>query len=161
VNLRAAALALAAAAMPALPRSAEARDATDAAPPGSALHTVGVVGEEWSAARTDLADAHRRLVAALDRDPGRPSPLARALVSQQDAWLAYRDRDCELAGALTGAGGAWPSVHGLSCRIEHARQRIAALDAATACMHGLAPDELRHGQPECLGGLVDWEMEGN
>lgn len=104
MNLRAAALALAAAAMPALPRSAEAG---------------------------------------------------------KDAWLAYRDSDCELAGVLTGAGGAWPSVHGLSCRIEHARQRIAALDAATECLHDLAPDARRHGQPGCLGGLVDWEMQGN
>ena len=69
--------------------------------------------------------------------------------------------DCELAGTLTGADGHWPIVHGLGCQIEAMADRLEVVRAATACMHGLAPEAYRFERLECLGNLVAWSQEGN
>lgn len=153
--------ALAATALITLATCAHAQDARDDWPEGSAMHTLYVVGDELEAARSALANARDRLLTALDGDVDEPSPLARAVTSQHESWLAYRNADCELAGALTGAGGAWPSVHGISCRIEYITQRIKAVDAASICLRALPSNGAGYERLECLQELVDWTMQGN
>lgn len=152
---------LAATALVTLAACAHAQDGRDEWPEGSAMHTLYVVGDELDAARATLDDARSRLLTALDGDVDEPSPLARAVTSQHESWLAYRNADCELAGALTEAGGAWPSVHGVTCRIEHLTQRTKAMDAASTCLRALPTDGPRYERLECLQGLVDWAMQGN
>lgn len=154
-------LALAAVALFALAPCAHSQDGREAWPEGSAMHTLYVVGDELDAARAALAEAHERLITAIDGDADGISPLAHAVASQHESWLAYRSADCELAGLLTGAGGAWPSVHGISCRIEYITQRTRVVDAAGSCLRALPADSASHEQQECLQGLVDWEMRGN
>ncbi len=153
--------ALAATALITLATCAHAQGARDDWPEGTAMHTLYVVGDELEAARSALADARDRLLTALDGDVDEPSPLARAVTSQHESWLAYRNADCELAGALTGAGGAWPSVHGISCRIEHITQRIKAVHAASICLRALPSNGADYERLECLQELVDWTMQGN
>lgn len=153
--------ALTAAALIALTSCASAQDARDDWPEGSAMHTLYVVNDQLQATRAALGEAHGRLLTALDGDADPPPPLARAVASQHETWLAYRDADCELAGALTGAGGAWPSVHGVTCRIDHFTQRIETVDSANTCLRALPPGSPGYEQLACLNGLVDWSMQGN
>ncbi|PJJ99479.1 hypothetical protein CO641_08010 [Lysobacteraceae bacterium NML91-0213] len=138
-----------------------AQDARDAAPPGSAVHTQYVVNDEWAAAQTALAEAHERLLATLDGNADRPSRLARAVRWQQERWFAYREADCTLIGMLSGAGGDWPAVHGMTCQLEHARQRIDALDASSSCLSALPPGGPMFKRRACLGGLVDEDDQGH
>lgn len=151
---------LAATALMALAPLAQAADGRDDWPEGSAMHTLYVVGDELEATRAALSSAHGRLLAALD-GAGRDAPLARAIALHHERWLAYRDADCELAGELTGAGGAWPSVHGISCRIEHLGTRTTEVDAASSCLQELPSDGPTDAQRDCLRDLVDWAMQGN
>lgn len=138
---------------------AHARDARDDWPEGSAMHTMYVVNEQLQISRAALNEAHARLLTALDDNADPPSPLARAVASQHQKWLAYRSIDCELAGALTGAGGAWPGVHGLTCQTEQISQRLEVVNSASACLRALPPDGPGYEQLQCLNGLVDWAMQ--
>jgi uncharacterized protein YecT (DUF1311 family) len=52
-----------------------------------------------------------------------------ALDAGQNAWEAYRDAQCNYAGALFG-GGSGTGIAIQSCRIELTRARIAALEAS-------------------------------
>lgn len=153
--------ALAAMALITLAPCAHAQDGREDWPEGSAMHTLYVVGDELDTARAALSKAHGRLLTALDGDADETSPLARAVTSQHESWLAYRNADCELAGTLTGAGGAWPSVHGMTCRIEHLTRRIEVVDSASSCLRALSTDSAGYERLECLQELVDWEMQGN
>lgn len=150
-----------AAALLAVAGCANAQDTRDAAPEGSAVHTLDVVGDDWAAAQSALAGAHERLLAALDGNADRPSRLARAVRLQHEGWIAYRNADCTLNGILTGAGGDWPTVHGMTCKVEHASRRISTLDAATRCLHALAPGAPNFERRECLQALVDRDGQGD
>lgn len=140
---------------------ATAQDARDEWPEGSAMHSVYVEAERLQAGRAELEQAHAELLKAIGDDPAAPSPLARAVANQHAHWLEYVGADCDLAGTLTGAGGAWPAVHGLSCEIETIADRLEAVRGATACLRQLSHDPYRYEQFECLGTLVEWSMEGN
>lgn len=151
---------LAAAALVCLAPCAQADDGPQAPPKGGAIHTLQVVGDELDAARAALSEAHHRLLAALAGD-GEPSRLAGIVASQHEHWLAYRNVDCELAGVLTGAGGAWPAVHGITCRIDNLAQRTRVVDSAADCLQALPRDSVVYQRQECLLELVDWTMQGN
>lgn len=138
-----------------------AQDARHEWPEGSAMHSVYVQDERLQNSRAELKEAHASLMDALGYNPANPPPLARAVARQQAQWLEYVRADCELAGTLTGAGGAWPTVHGLSCEIEVIADRLQAVSGATACLRQLDADAYRYEQLECLEGLVAWSMEGN
>ena len=101
------------------------------------------------------------LLSAIGGDPADPPALARAVARQQADWLEYVRSDCELAGTLTGAGGAWPTVHGLTCQAESIADRLEVVRGATACLSRLSPDAYGFEQSECLGKMVAWSMEGN
>lgn len=51
-----------------------------------------------------------------------------ALTTAQDAWAAYREAQCDYAGALFG-GGSGTGIEIQSCRIEMTRTRIKELEA--------------------------------
>jgi len=52
-----------------------------------------------------------------------------ALTAAQEAWVAYRDAQCDYAGSLFG-GGSGTGIEIQSCRIALTRARIAELEAA-------------------------------
>lgn len=138
-----------------------AQDARDEWPEGSAMHSMYVEAERLEAARADFEQAIANLQNAIGGDPADPPPFARAVANQQARWLEYVRADCELAGTLTGAGGAWPAVHGLSCQIESIVERLEVVRGATACLGQLGPDAYRFEQFECLEKTVAWSMAGN
>ena len=138
-----------------------AQDARDEWPEGSAMHSVYVEAERLQAGRAELEQAHADLLSAIEGDPDDPPPLARAVARQQADWLEYMRSDCELAGTLTGAGGSWPTVHGLSCQIESIADRLEVVRGATACLGQLGPEAYRFEQFECLEKMVAWSMVGN
>ena len=149
------------AALLAMPLLTHAQDARHEWPEGSAMHTLYVEGERLQAGRAALDQAHANLLEALDTDPADPSPLARAVASQHAQWLAYHHADCELAGALTGAGGTWPTVHGISCKNETIAERLDVVRRATTCLRQSAPDGPRYERLGCLQELVTWSIRGN
>lgn len=149
------------AALVALACGARAQDARHEWPEGSAMHTLYVETERLEASRATLAGAHAGLLAAFDDAPHDPSPLARLVASQHAQWLAYSSTDCELAGMLTGAGGAWPHVHAQTCRIERITQRSGIVDQAASCLRQLPTGHAQYERDECLQGLVDWTIGGN
>ncbi len=130
-------------------------------PPGSATHTLQLLSAQLDVAHATLADAHSGLIHALGGATTDPPPLARAVGNQHQQWLTFRNADCELAGTLTGAGGAWPSVHGMSCRIEHINHRLETVQQACDCASALPEDAYAFERYACLTELVDWQMEGN
>jgi uncharacterized protein YecT (DUF1311 family) len=134
---------------------ASAQDDRDQWPEGSARHTLLVEAEREQALRAKLDAAHARLLEAFDDAPDDPDPLAQAVDAQQQAWLAYRGSDCQLAGMLSGAGGAWPHVHALTCRNTLLAERTAVLDAAAACLQRLPAERYRSDEEACLRPLVD------
>lgn len=138
-----------------------AQDARDEWPEGSAMHSVYVEAERLQASRAELEQAHADLFNAIRGDSANPSPLARAVANQHAHWLEYVRADCELAGTLTGAGGAWPTVHGLSCQIESIADRVEVVRGATACLSQLGSEAYQFEKFECLGKLAAWSMGGN
>jgi len=152
---------LAAAMLLVMPLATLAQDARDEWPEGSAMHTLSVQSGRLQAHRAELEQAHAGLLEALGGDPADPSPLVRSLASHQAQLLAYVHGDCELAGTLTGAGGAWPTVHGFSCEIESIAARLEVVRAATACLRESGPGARQYEQFGCLQPLVAWSMEGN
>jgi uncharacterized protein YecT (DUF1311 family) len=64
----------------------------------------------------------------LDEVTGRNVALP-ALDKAQAAWEAYRDAQCDYAGALFG-GGSGTGIEIRSCRIDVTRDRTQALEAA-------------------------------
>lgn len=80
--------------------------------------------------------------------------LLAALKTQQAAWLKYRTEECELVGALTGAGGTWPSTYAVKCEANHTEQRLRRVRSAIRCIEKM-PDEKRiFGQGNCLQQLA-------
>ncbi|MDH5833424.1 lysozyme inhibitor LprI family protein [Luteimonas kalidii] len=134
---------------------ATAQDGREQWPEGSARHTLLVEAEREQALRPALDAAYARLLAAFDDTADDPAPLAQAVAAQQQAWLAYRDSDCQLAGMLTGAGGAWPHVHALTCSNALLAQRTAVLDTAAACLQRLPVERYPSDEEACLQPLVD------
>lgn len=152
---------LAASLLLAISLPALAQDARDEWPEGSAMHSAYVEAERLEAGRAELEQAHADLLSAIGGDPADPPPLARAVARQQADWLEYVHSDCVLAGTLTGAGGAWPTVHGLTCQVESIAERLEVVRGATACLNQLSPDAYGFEQFECFDKMVAWSMQGN
>ncbi len=64
--------------------------------------------------------------------------LNAALVAQHDAWLKYRDAECEVFGTLSGAGGSWPSTHAVECEARLTEHRFRRARNANACVRKIA-----------------------
>lgn len=124
-------------------------------PEGSSMHTLHMESKRLDSAHAALSDAHAGLLARLERMGGGAPVLAGEVALHHERWVAYRKADCELSGTLTGAGGAWPAVHGLTCERTLVENRARAMDGVRRCLEGLPPGHARFEQLECLEGLVD------
>ncbi|MEM9306523.1 MAG: lysozyme inhibitor LprI family protein [Pseudomonadota bacterium] len=82
--------------------------------------------ETHSEAALDIAmDIARENAADLDEVTRRDVALP-ALEASHTAWLAFREAECDYAGALSG-GGSGTGITIRSCRIEKTRTRITDL----------------------------------
>ncbi|HTO18133.1 MAG TPA: lysozyme inhibitor LprI family protein [Pseudomonas sp.] len=146
-----------------LPTLALAQDCTDRAecwPEGSAMHTGLLLAEELAALDETLAQAHRALTEQVgsarvtDETPQDNSLLTKALREQQKAWLKYRSGECRLIGALTGAGGSWPSTYATDCELSLGQQRLEDVQAARECINAISEQDRIFEQGECLRDLA-------
>ncbi|WP_431688973.1 hypothetical protein [Hahella sp. NBU794] len=53
--------------------------------------------------------------------------LLKGLTSLHEAWKDYYQNECELIGALSGAGGSWPSTYALRCEAILMHRRFLTL----------------------------------
>ena len=90
-------------------------------------------------------------VAPAVRDQGR---LVAALKAQQAAWLQYRNATCDLAGAISGAGGSAASTRTLQCKADWAEAQRMRLWTALDCIGQDAPADRGAELERCLPALV-------
>lgn len=97
---------------------------------GSQVETSNCLVKVTKAADTALEvmlDIALRNAAELDSITERDVALP-ALNAAQEAWVAYRDAQCDYAGSLFG-GGSGTGIEIQSCRIELTRARVKELEA--------------------------------
>ena len=131
-------------------------------PEGSAMRTLLLQGEQGSRLEETLRKSHEELVAlvAAAKVQSRgmtlqpPPRLIDALKSQQIAWVKYRDEECELLGALTEAGGQWPSAHATRCSNNLTDLRLKRIQAARSCILRIPEESRLFGQANCLQQLA-------
>ncbi|MGY0798157.1 lysozyme inhibitor LprI family protein [Lysobacter sp. A286] len=125
-------------------------------PEGSSMHTGFLMAERRDAAEAQLEQQQARLMALVigSRTRFPDQRLVSALQSQHAAWLVYRTAECELFGALTGAGGTWPTTHALGCDGQQTEQRVEEVAMAIACIEALPAEEREFSQNACLYPLA-------
>jgi uncharacterized protein YecT (DUF1311 family) len=129
-------------------------------PEGSAMHTGGLEVKRRDMAAATLAKLEAELLrqlseADLSPDAIRPDErLIAALKTQQAAWTRYRDDECGLAGALTGAGGSWPSTYAVRCEANLTELRVRRTRSAIGCMKAIPPSKRALDQSRCLYQLL-------
>lgn len=104
-----------------------------------------------------LAQKHQELLLLLSNASGSSKVDGRvitALKTQQDAWLKYRTEECELIGALTGAGGSWPTTHALQCEAKHTEKRLRVVQSALRCVSKVPQNSSAFDQHACLRQLA-------
>lgn len=125
-------------------------------PEGSSMHTTFLMVERRDAAELELEDRQAELLAQVIGNQAEfpDARLVAALESQHAAWLVYRTAECELFGALTGAGGTWPTTHAIGCEAQQTEQRVGRVVSTHACIEALAADARQFGQNACLYRLA-------
>jgi len=129
----------------------------DGWPEGSAMHTAGLHVKRRDAAAAVQAKLDARLLKLLSEATFQGYPddrLITALKAQQAAWANYVPEECELIGAMTGAGGSWPTAYNLRCQANLAEQRVRRTRAAIRCVEASAPDKRMFEQSHCLAQLA-------
>jgi len=127
-------------------------------PEGSAMHTGLMLVQRQRAAETVLQKVHNELISLVASSAsGEVKPderLLAALRTQQVAWLKYRTEECELIGALTGAGGSWQSTYANRCEVNHTEQRRRRLQSAMQCIKKIPLQDRLFEQHNCLQQLA-------
>lgn len=145
---------------PALTLAEDCTDRAECWPEGSAMHTGLLLAEDLKALDEVLGEAHQALIDKVssapvtDETPQDSSLLGKALRDQQKAWLRYRTGECRLIGALTGAGGSWPSTYATDCELSLGQQRLEDIQAAHACIDAISEQDRIFEQGECLRDLA-------
>ena len=120
-------------------------------PEGSAMRTGLLARQALDKLDRTIAARHAELANAVAA-AGADSRLQAALKKQQAAWKKYVPEECELVGAATGAGGAWPSTYAVQCEVGLADQRAKRLQEALACVKKNA--DAQDGIGDCLSAVA-------
>jgi hypothetical protein len=128
----------------------------DGWPEGSAMNVGGLENKRLASADALLARLDGRLVKlvaeARQASPAIPPDdlLIEALEVQEVAWRRYLPDECGLVGALTGAGGSWPSTYAVRCEANLVEMRVRRTRASIRCLEKLPPEKRRLDQGRCL-----------
>jgi len=137
---------------------ASCTDKPECWPEGSAMRTGIVLANKQEGTERLLAQEHERLVklvsSSVAEGIGQDERLLSALKTQEEAWLKYRNEECELIGALTGAGGSWPSTYAVQCESNHTDQRLRRVRSAIACIEKIPAESRSFDQNRCLQQLA-------
>lgn len=135
----------------------ECTERPDCWPEGSAMHTGLVLAQQLKTIEKRLALKHKELMAMV----GSATPanvtierVVQALENQQQTWLRYKTEECELIGALTGAGGSWPSTHAVRCEVNLTDLRLRSVRYALRCVTTLPEETRGYEQSRCLQQLA-------
>lgn len=136
----------------------DASDVLNSWPEESAMHTIALQMDRRHDADESVKRKHAILIDLLEhpRDGGMltNSSLLYALAAQQKAWFDYRQHECELVGALTGAGGNWPTAWEIICEADQAESRLEIINSTVACVEKSYEAEASLDRIECLEKLV-------
>jgi|SRR5690348_3208409 len=105
-------------------------------PEGSAMNMGLTAVQQRDATQKELARAYTKLVALVSStNEVLGEEIAKPLQAAQDEWYKYSNAECSLVGALTGAGGSWPSTYTVQCELGLAYQRLRRVRSATRCIN--------------------------
>ena len=76
--------------------------------------------------------------------------LVDAVADLHTSWLAYYPKECELIGALSGAGGSWPSTYATRCEANLVYRRFNRLKAAMNCIDRIPERQRPYSLSQCL-----------
>jgi uncharacterized protein YecT (DUF1311 family) len=123
-------------------------------PEGSAMHTGLTLAAERRKLEAAMGKRHDELLQMVRTAIPWSDRLAMALERQQQAWLKYRDDECELIGALTGAGGSWPSTYASRCSLNLTDQRLRRIRSAYRCVDRVRKQGQEYDASRCLQQLA-------
>lgn len=133
-----------------LASAVECTDRPECWPTDSAMYTGLLAKRQSETLEPRLAKAHSALIKKLATTADDTESLQTALGSQQAAWLDYRLAECQLIGALSGAGGSWPAAHARSCELRLSERRLRQILAATRCLDKISAPQQRLESHRCL-----------
>ena len=127
-------------------------------PEGSAMRTGLEMLAQKRTAEANLRTRHAELVEFVASSSAEgfkvDERMVAALRAQQEAWLKYVAEECELVGALRGAGGSWGSTYATRCELNQTQQRLRRVQAALRCVRNLPAADRVMEQGKCLQPLV-------
>lgn len=129
-------------------------------PEGSAMHTAYVLSEELEQLTPALQLQFEKLLRLLSNTQGsngRPyfdSRILSGIELQQRGWKKYIEDECELVGALTGAGGTWPTTWALDCQVTQMKNRLLDVKKVTACIEKIPRETRWIDQDVCIRELI-------
>lgn len=104
-------------------------------PEGSAMNMGLTAAQQRDAIQKKLERTYTQLVALVSSNEVLGDQLGKPLQAAQDEWYKYSNAECSLVGALTGAGGSWPSTYTVQCELGLAYQRLRRVRSAIRCIN--------------------------
>lgn len=135
--------------------SEECSEKKECWPEGSAMRTGMEFSEKLIAFDDRLTKDHKEMLVLLKQLKAKDY-LIDLLREQQNAWQVFHEKDCQLAGTLTGAGGSWPSTWGLSCDVDTTSKRLGHVQLAIMCLNKIDKKDLNIDsiKYDCLNRLT-------
>lgn len=139
---------------------ASAQQAEQEWPSGSSMAVGKLYRENRDYFSKLLAKKHIQLLARVENKAYKHdhTRLVEAVKAQHTAYLTYVTQECELVGAITGAGGSWPSTYAVKCEAHLIERRFRRVSDAVACIDKLPAEKQEFGQENCLYQLAQLNM---
>lgn len=123
-------------------------------PEGSAMHTGGLYVEKRDYFMGFLKKDQAKLEELIRTTDPHDTRLHSAVKAQHEAWLEYHPHECEMVGALSGAGGTWPSTYAVRCEANLVNNRMNAVRNAMRCINRAPEKTRRYAVADCLYQLL-------
>ncbi len=133
-----------------IPNKSVAQDEITDWPEGSAMHTGLLYKKTHDDSKKSLEKKHKQLIKIVTKNSPDDSRLINAIKAQHIAWLKYYATECEIIGALSGAGGSWPSTYAMGCQANLMDQRLRLVSSAINCINKIPSDKQQSEQNGCL-----------
>jgi hypothetical protein len=105
-----------------------------------------------------LEKKHSELITLIEKEAD--SRLVDGLKQQHTAWLAYQEKECEVFGASTGAGGSWPSTYAVECEARVIEHRFKRVRAAVECIRKLPEEKRKYELSQCIQQILPFNFKG-
>lgn len=120
-------------------------------PSDSAMGVAARIGESRDYFARLVETKQSDLIKLVSNSRSANSPIVHALQELHAEWLLYYPRECELFGALSGAGGSWQSTYMMKCEANLVYRRFHRLKYAISCISRIPQDRrLEYSLNLCL-----------